>query len=194
MALRITNCASDAPEEAVVEVVHLQNLNTRARGDKTYHLVVSFPPGERPSPDQLHVIEGELIGVIGLGEHQRMSAVHDDTEHLHIHIAVNKVHPETLRCIEPYYDKKKLFDACRQLEQRLGLEPLKLRGRDPDTPALPGSTASMEIHVGIESFVRARGRAYCCPLVSDRHGDNVGTTAWTTSRGRLDSAATRCGD
>ena len=71
--------------------MHLQNLNTRARGDKTYHLVVSFPPGERPSPDQLHVIEGELIGAIGLGEHQRMSAVHTDTEHLRIHIALNKV-------------------------------------------------------------------------------------------------------
>lgn len=122
VALQITNCASDTPEEAVAEILHLQNLNTRAKGDKTYHLVISFPPGERPALEQLQAIEADLVVSIGLAEHQRMSAVHTDTEHLHVHVAINKIHPESLRYVEPYFDKLRLMEACARLEIQYGLE------------------------------------------------------------------------
>lgn len=122
VGLQITNCASDTPEEAVAEILHLQNLNTRAKGDKTYHLVISFPPGERPTPGQLQAIEADLVASIGLADHQRMSAVHTDTEHLHVHVAINKIHPETLRYVEPYFDKLRLMEACARLELQHGLE------------------------------------------------------------------------
>jgi hypothetical protein len=122
VGLQITNCASDTPEEAVAEILHLQNLNTRAKGDKTYHLVISFPPGERPTAEQLQAIEADLVAAIGLAEHQRMSAVHTDTEHLHVHVAINKIHPETLRYVEPYFDKLRLMEACTRLELQHGLE------------------------------------------------------------------------
>lgn len=122
VALQITNCASDTPEEAVAEILHLQNLNTRAKGDKTYHLVISFPPGERPTMEQLQAIEADLVASIGLAEHQRMSAVHTDTEHLHVHVAINKIHPESLRYVEPYFDKLRLMEACARLEIQHGLE------------------------------------------------------------------------
>ena len=69
-------------------------LNVRAKGDKTYHLVVSFPPGEHPTADQLRDIEDELCAAIGLADHQRISAVHTDTDHLHIHVAISKIHPD----------------------------------------------------------------------------------------------------
>ena len=120
-ALRITNCNADTPALAIMEILATQSLNKRSRGDRTYHLVVSFEPGERPAPAQIEAIENELCAAIGLSSHQRISALHLDRAHLHLHIAINKVDPVTLRCIEPYYDKRKLMKACDELEIKHGL-------------------------------------------------------------------------
>jgi hypothetical protein len=119
--IRISNCAAAEPADAIAEIEATQAMNVRAKGDKTYHLVVSFPPGERPSEAQLRDIEDELCAAIGLADHQRISAVHTDTDHLHMHIAINKVHAATRCCIEPWYDKRKLMAACDRLEIKHGL-------------------------------------------------------------------------
>jgi hypothetical protein len=91
-AIRISNCEAAEPADAIAEIQAVQAMNSRAKGDKTYHLVVSFPPGEKPSETQLRDIEDELCAAIGLADHQRISAVHTDSDHLHIHVAINKVH------------------------------------------------------------------------------------------------------
>jgi len=92
----IINCISDELDIAVEEVRATQALNTRAKSDKTFHLLVSFRPDEKPSTEVLKAIEAKLCEGLGFGEHQRISAVHTDTDNLHIHIAINKIHPERL--------------------------------------------------------------------------------------------------
>jgi hypothetical protein len=120
--IRISNCGgAETSEEAITLVRATQGMNARARGDRTYHLVVSFPPGERPTPEQLRDIEDSLCAAAGLGEHQRISGGHVDRDHYHFHVAVNKVHPTTFRFVEPYYDQIKLNQACARLEIAHGL-------------------------------------------------------------------------
>jgi hypothetical protein len=119
--VRFSNCVSMDAELALKEILATQAMNKRAKGDHTYHLVVSFPPGERPTPSQLDDIERVLVARIGLGGHQRLSAIHLDTGHLHLHVAINKIHPESFRCVEPYYDKRRLMQACVELEAKHGL-------------------------------------------------------------------------
>jgi hypothetical protein len=121
--IRFSNCVSTDAELALKEILATQALNKRARGDRTYHLVISFPPGERPTLAQLEDIERVLVERIGLGGHQRLSATHLDTGHLHLHVAINKIHPESFRCVEPYYDKRRLMQACVELEAKHGLIP-----------------------------------------------------------------------
>ena len=121
-AVRFSNCEAGSPADAIKEIMATQALNVRAKGDRTYHLVVSFAAGERPPQDQIVDIESTLCDTIGLGQHQRLSAVHIDTEHLHIHIAINKIHPKTFRMIEPFYDQRRLMAACEALEQKHGLQ------------------------------------------------------------------------
>jgi hypothetical protein len=148
-AIRISNCEAAETPDAIAEIQAVQAMNTRAKGEKTYHLVVSFPPGEKPSEAQLRDIEDELCAAIGLADHQRISAVHTDTDHLHVHIAINKVHVVTRRCIEPYYDKHKLMAACERLEIKHGLQRTnhgkgqedKMRGRGADMEAHSGQEA-----------------------------------------------------
>lgn len=119
---RVTNCGTDDPAAAAVLIQATQAANTRSKTDKTYHLVYSFPPGEHPSLEVLHAIEDELCASIGYADHHRVSAVHKDTDHLHVHVAINKVHPTGLQNIEPYYDKRQLMKACERLEIEYGLE------------------------------------------------------------------------
>ena len=124
-----TNCGCDEHDidtaEKVVEAT--QNLNTRAR-KKSLHLVVSFTKGERPKEEQLALIEHRLLASVGMADLQRIRVVHDDTDNLHMHIAVNRIHPETLRSIQPTRDYEALQDCARELELELGLE--RLAGRD----------------------------------------------------------------
>ncbi len=124
-----TNCGCDEHDLDTAEQVVLatQNLNTRAR-KKSLHLVVSFAKGEYPPEEQLALIEHRLLGSIGMADLQRIRVVHDDTDNLHMHIAVNRIHPESLRSIQPSRDYPTLQKCARELEHELGLEIL--RGRD----------------------------------------------------------------
>jgi hypothetical protein len=114
--VRVTNCHTDDPAAATTLIEATQAANTRSQTDKTYHLVFSFPPGEEPDLKTLNAIEDRLVAAIGYSEHQRISAVHIDTDHLHVHVAINKVHPKNYRNVEPYFDKKKLMVECDAIE------------------------------------------------------------------------------
>lgn len=121
--IRITNCLTDDDVElASLEILATQGKNKTSKADKTYHMIVSFPASERPSGDVLKSIEDYLVNSIGLGAHQRISAVHTDTDNLHMHIAINKISPTTNRNIEPYFDHKALMRACTELEALYGLK------------------------------------------------------------------------
>jgi hypothetical protein len=167
-AVRITNCNADTPALAILEILATQSLNKRSRGDRTYHLVVSFEPGERPTPAQIETIENELCAAIGLAGHQRISALHLDRAHLHLHIAINKVDPATLRCIEPYYDKRKLMKACDELEIEHGLARTNHGRSVKGGPK--GRAADFEAHSGQASFsswVKGKIEAPLVALLTD---------------------------
>lgn len=119
--IRLTNLSSTSLYDAFLEMEETQFLNTRSKSDKNYHLIVSFPVGEKPSEEVLIDIEKNLVDKIGLGDHQRISIVHNDTDHFHFHVLINKVHPITNNNIEPYYDKKDLMKVCDAMEVKHGL-------------------------------------------------------------------------
>ena len=148
--VQVTNCAADTVRDAITEVLATQQANTRAKGDKTYHLIVSFRAGEQPSADTLRQIEARICDGLGLGEHQRVSAVHNDTDNLHIHIAINKIHPTRGTMQEPYYSHRALADLCTTLERDYGLERDNHESRQRGAAARAGD---LEQHAGVESLV-----------------------------------------
>ncbi|WP_179095076.1 relaxase/mobilization nuclease domain-containing protein, partial [Burkholderia pseudomallei] len=74
--VRLTNCAALTVRDAVTEVLATQQANTRAKSDKTYHLLVSFRAGELPDAATLEAIEARICAGLGFSDHQRVSAVH----------------------------------------------------------------------------------------------------------------------
>lgn len=120
-SVRITNCETNDPVLATHMITLVQEKNKRSQSDKTYHLVLSFPVGERPEQKTLHEIEDYFCKSIGYEHHQRISAIHQDTDNLHIHVAINKINPNTYHNIEPYFDKRILMKTCYEVEKKYGL-------------------------------------------------------------------------
>lgn len=119
---QVTNCYSDDVSLAVAEMNITQNKNTRTRLDKTMHLVISFPEGEVPSREQLADIEQSVADSLGLGKHQRVSVVHSNTENYHLHIAINKIDPETYKMVNPYGNFRDVARVREALEIKHGLQ------------------------------------------------------------------------
>ncbi len=148
--VRLSNCISLDPIWAVQEVLATQAKNQRATGDKTYHMLISFAPGENPSDQALREIEESVVSSIGFKEHQRISVVHHDTDNLHIHVAINKIHPKSFNMIEPYRAYKTFAEIASKLEIELGLKITNHQTRKNRSENLADD---MEHHSGIESLI-----------------------------------------
>ncbi|HEA4213254.1 TPA: relaxase/mobilization nuclease domain-containing protein [Legionella pneumophila] len=155
--VRLSNCNSLDPIWAVQEVLATQAKNQRASGDKTYHMLISFAPGENPPAQVLQEIEDTVASSIGFKEHQRISVVHHDTDNLHIHVAINKIHPQTFNMIEPYRAYKTFAEVASKLEIELGLQITNHQTRKNHSENLADD---MEHHSGIESLINWMKR-YC---------------------------------
>lgn len=119
--IALSNLVSEDVRMACIEATAIQKMNTRAKSDKTLHLVMSFPSGEKPSSEILKKCEEQVIKELGMNDYQRISVVHGDTDNLHVHIVINKIHPKTHNINEPYQSYKKLAQASVECEERFGL-------------------------------------------------------------------------
>ncbi|MBU5612643.1 TraI/MobA(P) family conjugative relaxase [Geomonas azotofigens] len=146
----VSNCHSQEWQAAVIEVLNTQSRNTRALSDKTYHLIVSLRAGEEPGGAILKAIEERICYELGYSEHQRICVVHHDTDNLHFHIAINKIHPTRHTIHDPYYDHVTLGKLCEKLERQHGL------AADNHQVLRNGSesrAADMERHAGVQSLL-----------------------------------------
>jgi len=138
--------------ELAVDVMELlQKGNVRAKGNKTYHLVISFHPEDRRlTPRELEEVVRRAVRAAGLEEHQYIAVRHSEQEHEHLHVAVNKIHPETLKIHHPYQAIHAFQALASAVEQELGLRRVdRTVGHSRNHQA-----RDFEAHRGIESFSR----------------------------------------
>ncbi len=89
--------------------------NTRVKAP-AYHFILSWPEHERPDPEAIFDAAVHAIKALGLGEHQYIVAIHDNTDNMHAHISVNRVHPITFKSRNIEWAKKTLHKAARESE------------------------------------------------------------------------------
>ncbi|WP_417814510.1 TraI/MobA(P) family conjugative relaxase [Thalassospira alkalitolerans] len=122
----ISNCGSgetlDDLELALREVYAVRRMKPEIT-DKSYHMIVSFRPGEKDqlSEKDLKEIASAYAKGLGYAEHQYVAGTHINTDNFHMHIAFNKIHPRTLQVVTPYRDYKVLDRVSRKLEKEYGL-------------------------------------------------------------------------
>jgi hypothetical protein len=106
-------------DTVAVQMEGIAFLNPRCK-DALCHYELAWPPGERPTQPQWTDCALHTLRELGYQDHQYMVVAHDDKKHFHIHIMVNKVHPETFKAHTPYRNWLTLDAAMRVLEAKYG--------------------------------------------------------------------------
>ena len=86
--------------------------------DPVYHYQLCWRPGERPSRSQWEEAARKTIQDLGFGEHQFLVVAHDDREHFHVHVLINRIHPETYKAHYPAFSKRELDKSLREIEHK----------------------------------------------------------------------------
>ena len=95
------------------------------------HLILSWTQDDHVCDDTMVQQADITMRDLGLSAHQAMYVAHDDTDHRHVHIIFNRVHPETYRAASDSNERIKLRKSLMQQEQDYGLTqtPFLSRGR-----------------------------------------------------------------
>src|SRR5439155_834755 len=93
--------------------------------DPVAHYILSWREGEQPTPQQVDQAVDIALEELGLRGHQTLYALHQDTDNLHVHLAVNRVHPETHRMVAPNkgFDVEAIHRALARIEAMQGWKP-----------------------------------------------------------------------
>ena len=139
-------------ELAINVVEAFQRSNTRVKGDRTYHLIISLHPDDRSLNErELSEVVRRAVEAAGLGEHQYIAVRHSDQEHEHVHVAVNQIHPKTRKIHHPWRDVEAFKALASELEVELGLHRVdRSRGRIETR----GAAREYECIRGVQSFAR----------------------------------------
>ena len=113
----------NSPKTAAVEMSALATENRRCK-DPAFHFILSWREMENPTTEQVDEAVKIALTELDLRGCQALWALQSDTENMHVHVAVNRIDPETYRAIHPAngWTKKALERAARKIEFKQGWE------------------------------------------------------------------------
>src|SRR5690348_8776148 len=102
----------------IMRATGAQNVRVR---QPVYHLVLSFDPSDAADRATMERVADRILGALKLHEHQVLIVAHRDREHPHLHLLVNRVHPETGLVWDRWQDQPMIQQVLREEERALGL-------------------------------------------------------------------------
>jgi hypothetical protein len=160
------------------------------------HWIISWRQGEQPTAAQADEAVRMFLGELGLGDHQCIYALHKNTDNYHVHLAINRVYPETERVVtvNGRFDIEVAHRAIARIERAQGwqreargrylaldggevqrapsAEPLQrqptTRGRDLENRTGDKSAQRMAIERGADVLRRARHWSELHSLLAER--------------------------
>jgi len=106
-------------ETASAEMNAVSRRNDRVL-DPVYHFILSWPEHEKPAHGAIFDAAEHAIKSLGFEEHQYVVAIHVNTDNVHAHVAVNRVHPTTFKSRHIEWAKRTLHFAARESEIKHG--------------------------------------------------------------------------
>jgi hypothetical protein len=113
------SCVNDDPELALAEMIataHAQQQLKAAAGlapggrstDLTVKTVsLSWHRDEEPSREDMEAAALSYLRKMGWHEHQTLLIAHNDTPHDHVHMIINRIHPDTGRTLNDWQDQRR---------------------------------------------------------------------------------------
>jgi Relaxase/Mobilisation nuclease domain len=132
------------------------------------HWVMSWHEDERPTRDQVEESIDILLEELGMTDRQVIYAAHQDTDNYHVHVMINRVHPDTLKAPNNFRDVELAHKAVARIahiqgwqsEQRARYEVIdgktkRVQHPPQATKQLAGQIAQqIESHQGVKSAER----------------------------------------
>jgi len=104
---------------ASLEMNTVAQKNTRCK-DPVYHIILSWPEHEQPAAELIFDAAEHALQALGLAAHQYVLAVHGNTDNMHCHISVNRIHPRTFKSHNIAWAHRNLHRAARESEIKHG--------------------------------------------------------------------------
>jgi len=108
-------------EGQVQEMIDLAEMAKRSP-QPVQHWILSWREGEQPTAAQADTAARIFLDEMGLAGHQALYGLHRDTENWHLHLAINRVHPETekLATVNNGFDHEVAHRAIARIEYAQG--------------------------------------------------------------------------
>lgn len=166
------NLAELGPVNIAKEMEFTAGRSSRCK-TPLYHRMVSWDPGDRPTPEQMKDVGERFSKHMGLEKYEAVIIAHKDRKHPHLHFVVNRVHPETGKAWENYEysgegrDRKivkkeyqRLEEFARSMEKEFGWRQVpgkhtdhgknvQFDGRAPEIWELKRGTEKREAAAGL---------------------------------------------
>jgi MobA/VirD2-like, nuclease domain len=97
-----------------------------------YHYVISWREDESPTDEVMRMVADTTCKDLGLEEYQMLWVGHRDTDHRHVHIVVNRVHPEDGRAWKNSHDYRRIECSLRRQAEGMGMHYVPGRHNDPE--------------------------------------------------------------
>lgn len=85
-----------------------------------FHYALYWPKNQLLAPAEMHRAADETLKALGLARHQALIVAHRDTNPSHLHILVNRVHPETGKAAGLHHDRLTLSRWAERWEREHG--------------------------------------------------------------------------
>ena len=108
-------------ESAASEMNGVARQNSRVK-DPVYHFILSWPEDEKPNDDLIFASARHAIRGMGMGQHQYVASIHRDTDNVHVHVAVNRVHPLTFKVADIHNDADRMQKISREIELKFNFK------------------------------------------------------------------------
>jgi hypothetical protein len=108
-------------EGQVQEMIDLAEL-ARCSSQPVQHWILSWREGEQPTAAQADAAVVTFLEEMGLSRHQAIYALHRNTHNWHLHLAVNRVDPETEKIVtvNGRFDHEVAHRAIARIERNQG--------------------------------------------------------------------------
>lgn len=145
------NLAIDDPKIAAKIMTATAALSKRCT-HACLHTIIAWHPDERPTPEDMQSIARETLQRAGLAEHQAFVVGHGDKAHSHLHMMINRIHPETGRAWSDAHSHRRFGRIMRELAEEYGFRHVPAHSFNPELtderPKEPGSAATYAARQG----------------------------------------------
>jgi hypothetical protein len=110
---------------------------------------LAWAPGERPTREEMSRAADSFMKAMGWAEHQIIYVGHNDTRHCHLHLIINRVHPDNGRTLDDWQERKRAQNWAHAYEQQQGIIRCPARAAKQDriahgsAPGLPYREAKL---------------------------------------------------